>query len=132
MAELKLKMTVELLYEEVQEGAGQSETYRKVLDRTCREAVQQAVRHGEFRTDLHPCTTSSLTHMTVEVVEPPDARAALIENLARDQHANDEQCVIDPAPVISDGDDNGAYVQAWVWVNFEGTSLDKEKDEQDG
>lgn len=28
---------------------------------------------------------------------------------------------------ISEGiDDNGAWVKAWVWVDFEGTDLDKE------
>lgn len=31
-------------------------------------------------------------------------------------------------PVVSEGDDNGAYVRAWVWVCFEGTDLDKNKD----
>ena len=27
---------------------------------------------------------------------------------------------------ISEGEDNGAWVKAWVWVDFEGTDLDKE------
>jgi len=31
--------------------------------------------------------------------------------------------------MVSEGDDNGAYVRAWVWVSFEGTSLDKEREE---
>jgi hypothetical protein len=26
---------------------------------------------------------------------------------------------------VSEGDDNGAYVQAWVWVPFDGTALCK-------
>lgn len=30
--------------------------------------------------------------------------------------------------VVSEGDDNGAYVQAWVWVSFAGTEFDKEKE----
>lgn len=33
---------------------------------------------------------------------------------------------IDGAAIVSEGDDNGAYVSAWVWVEFEGTELDKE------
>jgi hypothetical protein len=33
---------------------------------------------------------------------------------------------------ISEGDDNGAYVRAWVWVSFEGTPLDKGEDEAEG
>lgn len=31
--------------------------------------------------------------------------------------------------VISEGDDNGTYVQVWAWVPFEGTALDKEKED---
>lgn len=33
--------------------------------------------------------------------------------------------------IISEGDDNGAYLLTWTWVSFEGTDLDKEKDEKD-
>lgn len=29
--------------------------------------------------------------------------------------------------VVSEGDDNGAYVMTWSWVSFAGTELDKEK-----
>jgi len=29
--------------------------------------------------------------------------------------------------LISEGDDNGAYVMAWVWVDFSLTPLDKEE-----
>ena len=28
--------------------------------------------------------------------------------------------------LVSEGEDNGAYVRAWVWVSFEGTPLDKQ------
>lgn len=28
-------------------------------------------------------------------------------------------------PLISEGDDNGAYVMGWRWVDFGGTDLDK-------
>lgn len=27
--------------------------------------------------------------------------------------------------MVSEGEDNGAYVRAWVWISFEGTFLDK-------
>jgi len=30
--------------------------------------------------------------------------------------------------VVSEGADNGAYVQVWAWVSFENTELDKELD----
>ncbi len=31
----------------------------------------------------------------------------------------------DSNAMVSEGEDNGAYVRAWVWFSFEGTSLDK-------
>jgi hypothetical protein len=31
--------------------------------------------------------------------------------------------------IVSEGDDNGAYVLAWTWVDFAGTPFDREKDE---
>jgi hypothetical protein len=59
------------------------------------------------------------------------AREAIIIKLARDQHEREGTCEIDSGAKISevpldvDGD-NGAYVQAWVWVDFADTPLDKE------
>lgn len=35
---------------------------------------------------------------------------------------------VDDDAKVSEGDDNGAYVQAWVWVSFAGTALDKDGD----
>lgn len=32
--------------------------------------------------------------------------------------------------MVSEGDDNGAYVRAWVWVSFAGTSLDKDEENE--
>lgn len=52
-----------------------------------------------------------------------------IRKLAIIQGENVEQMEFDSDAKISEGDDNGAYVQAWVWVPFAGTELDKEKDE---
>lgn len=33
---------------------------------------------------------------------------------------------VDADAKVSEGDNNGAYVQAWVWVSFVDTPLDKE------
>jgi len=30
-----------------------------------------------------------------------------------------------PSVLVSEGECNGAYVRAWVWVDFAGTDLDK-------
>lgn len=59
-------------------------------------------------------------------------RDNLIVQIARDNHERDGVLEIDSPTVISEGDDNGAYVQAWVWVGFDGTELDKEGEEHAG
>lgn len=33
-------------------------------------------------------------------------------------------------PMISESDDNGAWVNAWVWVDFSGTKLDKNEEDE--
>jgi len=33
--------------------------------------------------------------------------------------------------IVSESDDNGAYVLAWLWVDFAGTAFDKDNDEDD-
>lgn len=45
--------------------------------------------------------------------------------LARQRLYRDETCEIDQNARISEGDDNGCYVQAWVWFDFGGTNFDK-------
>ena len=54
-----------------------------------------------------------------------------IVNLAREQYAKAGEIEFDSDAAVSEGDDNGAYVQAWVWVSFEGEGeLDKEVDDE--
>jgi hypothetical protein len=38
----------------------------------------------------------------------------------------DGEIEVDESAIVSEGDDNGAYVSAWLWVPFEGTALDKD------
>jgi hypothetical protein len=40
-----------------------------------------------------------------------------LRQLARKQHGRDGECEIDDGAVVSRGDDAGAYVAAWVWVD---------------
>lgn len=54
----------------------------------------------------------------------PDA----IRALAREHHPIDG-IEIDGDAIVSEGDDNGAYVAAWVWVSFDGTDFDKGDDD---
>lgn len=62
--------------------------------------------------------------------DPPsaedEARRAEIITMAKDRHGEEGEVEIDDNAKLSEGDDNGAYVQAWVWVPFEGTKFDRE------
>ena len=49
-----------------------------------------------------------------------------IIQLAKQEYHLEGECEIDDMAQVSEGDGNGAYVQAWVWVDFEDTDLDKE------
>jgi len=56
-------------------------------------------------------------------------RNEAIRELACEQHdlqSKEGELEIDSDAKVSEGDDNGAYVQAWVWVSFADTEFDKE------
>lgn len=63
----------------------------------------------------------------IEAVEEHlrDPRHQKILDLARVTLAREGELEFDDDAIASEGDDNGAYLQAWVWVDFSGTSLDK-------
>jgi hypothetical protein len=78
------------------------------------------------------------------VENPPTALRSAIE--AAEKHLDDprrEQIVemaigtlaregaieFDDDAIVSEGSDNGAYVEGWIWLSFSGTPLDKERDE---
>jgi len=61
-------------------------------------------------------------------LESEGRRSEIIE-LARQQHEEDGEVEIDDNAQLSEGDDNGCYVQAWVWADFAETPFDKEKAE---
>src|SRR5215472_14714934 len=48
-----------------------------------------------------------------------------------DKYAREGEIEFDEDARISEGDDNGAYVQAWVWVEFGGTPLDKDNESEE-
>lgn len=52
-------------------------------------------------------------------------RASAIRKLAYDTKHSDGELEIDDNAIVSEGDENGAYVAAWVWVSFDGTRLSK-------
>lgn len=56
-----------------------------------------------------------------------DERLIAIRKLANKKRGVEGDIEFDVDAEVSEGDDNGAYVKAWVWINFSGTELDKEK-----
>lgn len=58
------------------------------------------------------------------VQETRDTREDKIRQMAKSEWCTDE-ISIDANAEVSEGDDNGAYVAAWVWVSFYQTDLDK-------
>lgn len=57
-----------------------------------------------------------------------ESRDNEIRALASEMHHRDGELEIDPDAIVSEGDDNGAYVAAWVWVDFSCTELDKDNE----
>lgn len=53
-------------------------------------------------------------------------RRAIVLKLAQNLHEDEGGLEFDEDAVVSEGDDNGAYVQAWKWIDFSETHLDKE------
>lgn len=52
-----------------------------------------------------------------------------IIQMAMEQHERPGEVEVEPDGVVSISEDNGAYVQAWVWVSFADTKFDQEKEE---
>jgi hypothetical protein len=50
--------------------------------------------------------------------------------LARQHQPREDDPQFDDSALVAASDDNGAYVQAWIWVPFRGTALDKQAQEQ--
>lgn len=63
-------------------------------------------------------------------IESEDRRFEIIE-LAREQRQQEGLVEIDDEAKLSEGNDNGCYVGAWVWTDFSGTKLDKDKEAKD-
>ena len=60
-------------------------------------------------------------------METEERRFEIIQ-MARDRRQEEGTVEIDDNATLSEGYDNGCYIQAWVWVDFAGTRFDKEKE----
>ncbi len=59
-----------------------------------------------------------------------ERRCEIIE-LARQEHQQDGEVEIDDNAILSEGNENGCYVQAWVWLDFDQTKFDKSEKEEE-
>ncbi len=61
-----------------------------------------------------------------QMSEPIDEeRLETIRQMAKDEFTVDGDLEFDEEAKVSEGNDNGAYVQAWKWVSFANTPFDK-------
>lgn len=67
--------------------------------------------------------------MATAYPQSDEERDELIRDMARNLYHDEGAVEIDDCSAVSEGSDNGAYVQAWVWVSFTGTLLDKENED---
>jgi hypothetical protein len=58
-----------------------------------------------------------------------DPRREQIVEMAQESLGREGAIEFDDDAVVSEGSDNGAYVEGWIWLSFSGTPLDKERDE---
>lgn len=64
---------------------------------------------------------------TMKAAREAEERRRSIIKLAKKTIEKEGSLEIDSDAEISEGDDNGAYVQAWVWLPFDNTEFDKEE-----
>ena len=60
-------------------------------------------------------------------LEAEERRSEIIE-LAREQRQEEGAVEIDDDALLSEGNDNGCYVAAWVWLDFADTKFNKENE----
>ena len=54
-----------------------------------------------------------------------------ILELALKQGGFDDDFELDENFCASEGEDNGAFIRCWLWIDFSETELDKESDDED-
>jgi hypothetical protein len=85
---------------------------------------------------------SRLVEVARQIKDPPDALISLISeydesvsserrNLIvayfNEKFARDGENEVDDDALLSEGEDNGAYVETWTWLDFSETPWDKEE-----
>lgn len=102
------------------------------------EAVRK-LEHEAEKSEQTPklAGIASLKESLRDAMTPLSDRDEKIVSVARSMsYVSDGEVEIDDqaegrATIVSEGDDNGAYVLGWVWADFAGTELDKDKEDGD-
>lgn len=75
-------------------------------------------------------TAKEIARAAVQVIDDKSNEELFREDqiiaLAKEKHEKEGAIEFDEDAVVSEGDDNGAYVTGWIWVDFAGTELDTE------
>lgn len=88
---------------------------KRLKDRPWRRLFEQAIENGMTFGDAVSAFAERNTQRDLKIIE-----------LARSEYESEGECELDdPGCIVSEGDDNGAYVLAWMWVSFDGTDLSK-------
>lgn len=70
--------------------------------------------------------------VTEHVAQLTDPRCEAYRHAADERWAREGEIEVDESAVVSEGDDNGAYVQAWVWVYTHEAGLPAKLEEDEG
>lgn len=89
-----------------------------------RDTIEWMVRHMSDP-GLSRQVRDEIERIVVVAQEYAAPEMAKYVNMARDEHSSEGSVEIDSSAAVSRGNDDGAYVMAWVWV------YDDEPDETD-
>ena len=73
-----------------------------------------------------PATQQKETNMNIEMMKDGELNDEWFRARAKELYCRDGEVEVDSNARISYGADEGAYVEAWVWVPFEETESDSE------
>lgn len=96
-------------------------------------------QHGELLAraqdiaKLEYCAWARAKEMLRELLDafdmPDGPHDEAYRDAAKALHGSDGHCEIDEGAVVSEGEDDGAYIQAWVWVSHEDAGIGEEDDD---
>jgi hypothetical protein len=103
---------------------GEWSTAVERIDAAARSATRTAA--GASEQPPQPGEPVGGEAMTTRREQEEIDRGAVVDLARKDPKVHQGELEIDDDAAVSYGGENGAYVQAWLWVGFEGTPLDEE------